>query len=89
MKVVMEHEIRPKVMKFIMSNFMLPILPLNFTKFVPFLWTLRNLASPHFPTFCMNANLSREMVLENLEMVMEKSWGKKVQNVKMTSKYTK
>ena len=59
----------------VISHGILTILLLNFTKFVPYLPTLRNLASVQ--KVCTSRpfqqNLSREMVIENRETVVEKS----------------
>ena len=81
---VMEHE---KLAKshgiFVISHGILPMLLLSYTKFVSFWVTAKKLSSDqeslHFPMFSAkryvsNSKLEREMVMENQEMVMEKSW---------------
>ena len=75
----MEHEkIGQRSWDFVISHGILPILPPNLTKFVFVLVTAkklsRNLESPHSPQNVVNAKSGRQMVIDNQEMVMEKSW---------------
>ena len=56
-----------------------------YIKFVPFLPNLRNIASVRMSTFfnkmSQKQNLSKEMIMENRETVIEKSWEKFLQSL--------
>ena len=57
------------------SHRILPILPPNFTKFVSFFVSTKKLSSNlESPIYVANAKSGREMVTENEEIIMEKSW---------------
>ena len=76
-------KIGKKSWKLVISHRMLPILLLNLTQFAPFFADIKNssisLKSLNFSTFffpqkCRDRNILAEMVLDNWETVMEKSW---------------
>ena len=65
-------------MEFVISHGILPIYPLNHIKFVLFFANIKKFRKSVFSDlFCKVSrmqNLSQEMVMENQELVMEKSW---------------
>ena len=70
-------------MKFVINHGILPVLPPNFTKFVLFLVTPKDLSSDlkSFPKFSTNVTFAKsgsEKVMENQEMAMEKYFVKSV-----------
>ena len=81
-----------KVMEFVVSHGIHPILPMNFTKFIPSLPTLRNLATVYkvcnfqpFPQNVENAEFEEEYGYgksrNNHRIVIEKSWKLFVQSL--------
>ena len=74
-----------KSCNFVIIHGILSILPVNFIKFVSFSPNLRNIASVRMSAFfnkmSQKQNLSKEMIMENRETVIEKSWKKFLQSL--------